>query len=809
MIQIIALRNGSVFPGGKKILVQSLAEIFKATDKIVEAIPEADRFNVYYSLAHHVGAETSNTPIRTGKSFLMQDAIAWDLDGIDNEKHEQYISIVCGILGIDPANMTIIASGNGLHFIVFLKTAIKDAAFFTANKPHYNEICMKISFALADAGLSGKADPVVFEPARILRLPGTVNKKPEREDRDCIPINVAVVRHQLTLSDLSGLGDISQLNIPLSDVKKHYPNPDLQEMVSERGCDFLKWCFAKTEEVHEPHAFDAFSILAQAPDTVTIPVGGNQLTSKAAAEYLFNNATSSKSLARGQFENKWQQAIRYGVRKCSTINEHWVEGSGCHLCPHYGKIVTPLALKSAGHIATAAQGYWVMSARGNYQYPHYGDLQRIFTRDYSYVVSAESKKVWSFDQTHYIQMPDLQVKNWLENRVSPTDPIREVHRNEFVSKVAANNTLSEVSERNLFHGDIQGKVNLKNGVLDIATGTLTEHSPRYGFKYCLPYSYDPDAYSEFFMDWLEQITCQRPDLMDALLDFMGYCFLPDYSDHLFVYLVGSGANGKSTFLKVLQAMVGETNAANVSIEQLTRNRFAPAALEGKLVNIGEEASGDGTYLDSFQLNVIKTLSSGGALHVERKGENGYTLYNTAKLIFAANKPPMFKENGEAVKRRLLVIPFTYRIRNLDPTVEDRLLSEAPAIFSMLVKRIQENLQSNNGRYRVSRGGRDAYEAQRALLLQGNTAIEWAHENINSSVLLDDDLNTIEVSEAYGHYTAWCEESGIKMVQNKKNFSMALRDNFLVESSKSPLVRTGNKVVRVFRRAKWNEGIAKT
>lgn len=807
MIQIVALRGGTTYPAGKKILVHSLAEIYRAADTILANIPEDEHFNLFYTLAHHAGAETSVTPIRTGKTFTLQDAIAWDLDGIDNNRHDEYISVVTGVLGVDLNNVTIVASGGGLHFIIFLKEPIKDVAYFAANKPHYNEICAKINFRLADLGLAGKADPVVFEPARILRLPGTVNRKPGRDDKDCLVLNAAIIRHSIILSEVSGLGDISRQNIPLAEVKRHFPHPDLQEMVGANGCNFMKWAIDKTEEVHEPHAFDLFSILAQVSDTVTVDVQGKQLTAKGIAEHVFTNATSSKSLASGQFENKWQQAIRYGVRKCDTIAERWQCGTGCEACPHFGKVKTPLALKSAGHIATAGQGYWVMSAKGDLLHPHYGDLQRVYRKEYAYVVGAESQTVWGFDESHYIPVPELQIKNWMESRVSPNDPVREKHRTEFLSKIRANNTLSPASEKNLFFSDIQGKINLKNGVLDIATGTLTEHSARYGFKYCLPYSYDPDAYSEYFMDWLEVITTQRPDLMEALLDFMGYCFLPNYDDHLFVYLVGSGANGKSTLLKVLQALLGHDNVSNVSIEQLTRNRFSPALLEGKLANIGEEASGEDTFLDSHQLNTLKTLSSGGALTVERKGQDGFTLYNTAKLIFAANKPPMFKESGDAVRRRLLVIPFDYKIKNMDANVENRLIHEVPAIFSMLVRRIQENLLMNEGRYRVSRGGRDAYEAQQKLLLHGNSAIDFANDHLQSSVLFNDELDVVEVGEAYGKYLQWADANGIKFVKTKTKFAVTLRDHFLVESNKPTLARMPDgKVCRVLRRCKWNQEV---
>lgn len=794
MIQIIALRGaGTCYPTGSRLLIKSLESVFTEGAEILKEIPEEERVNLFYTLASHSGAETSSKPVRTSKTFLSQEAVAFDIDKIDTSPalQEAYIQAVCAVLGVQPDSITIVNSGNGLHFILFLQTFIKEVAFFTAYKPYYNEICARINFKLAEAELPGSADPAIFEPARILRLPGTRNVKPNRADTECVLLSSGQARLSFDFKEISGLGDLATENVSLQEVKRNYPNPDLPEILSERGCPFVRWAFEKPQELHEPQAFDYFSILAQISEGTEVLCNGKPRTPRQLAEYAYENATSSASLARGHFENKWNQAIRYGVRKCDTIASRW---EGCALCPHFSKIKTPLALKSDAHIATAAQGYWCMNARGDYTHPAYGDLQRAFSKETGYVVDGE--RIFAFDGKKYTEVSTRFVKAWVESTVDPSDPLMERHCIEATGKIVRSNVLSIENKEHLFEGSIRGKINLANGIYDVRSGEFHEHSPRYGFKYVLPYAYDPAAMSEFFYDWLAKVMINRTELIESVLDFLGYCLWNGYDDHVFMYLIGEGANGKSTLINIMKAVIGVSNFSSVNMTQLTQNRFASAHLEGKLVNLCEEANGK--ELTSEHLNIIKVLSSGGEFTAERKGQDGFVLKNTAKLLFSANEAPRFMEHTAAIKRRMLVIPCDYSIKELDPGVEERLISEVPGIFSMLVKRIQDNVKENKKRYKVSRGGHDALEAQKKLLHKGDPVMAWANEFLEQELSIDAYIPT---DEAYAHYNQWCDESGIKFKKDKIVFSKIVGAEVCL-IKKSNLIRINGKVKRVLWGIKW-------
>ena len=79
-------------------------------------------------------------------------------------------------------------------------------------------------------------------------------------------------------------------------------------------------------------------------------------------------------------------------------------------------------------------------------------------------------------------------------------------------------------------------------------------------------------------------------MSSLLLDFMTYSLWRNYKFHNWILLVGYGQNRKSTFLTLLEMFFHMYSAE--SLERLLNDRFAPAQLYKKLINIDADISGD-------------------------------------------------------------------------------------------------------------------------------------------------------------------------------------------------------------------------
>ena len=800
MIQIGRLAPGFILIR-PNVFAPSVWTLLTTYNDIVARIPEDQRENVFFSLANHRGVTAEMTaPTRSIEAFDNQDNLFWDFDGADISKPYEYQAILASVLQVPKESILVVCSGNGLHFYVFLQTPIREARYFDDNRSSYHRINELIGVKLAESSLPGYADNAVFDAPRIARLPGTLNKKKDKPPKIVTLVHTPIecVRHEINLGKLSGVEELRRENISPQEIRRQFPTPDFKEII--KSCGAFTHALENPNSVWERVWFDFAGILACMPPDATVIWHDKEYTAEDLARYLFDKANSN-SLRATDFDKKWRSSKEFGARKCSTIAKHSLEQ--CQVCPHYNKISSPLALKSTEHLGSQGNGFWVATERTPHSHPHYGDLAKYF-RQRGHLVVTPEERIFTYEGSKYIETKPMEIKSWIEATVVPSDPLREMHRNEFLNKVKALYTIGEKSVDELFEKSIFGKINFKNGIMNITTGEFEPHSKYVGFMYTLPYDYKPGAKSELLLEWLAKITCDRPELMEALLDAMAYPLWPRNEDNLVVYLIGEGANGKSTFLSLIQAVVGEDNFSAVSIHQLTTNKFAPAALEGKLVNLSGEDSGKSLSKDS--LNILKALSGNDAVHVEKKGENGYPFINKAKLIFSANEPPRFEENNQAVRRRFLVIPFDFKLKReeQDSRIAEQLIADVENITPMLVERLRENYLKN-GRFICSRGGYAAEKAQEKILSAGNTVVEWSKENVLSSVEYDDDT-FLPLQEAYAEYSSWCGACGYKNAANIVSFSRSMREFVVSKALKDQIVsrRVSGKVVKAFARTRFRK-----
>jgi len=146
----------------------------------------------------------------------------------------------------------------------------------------------------------------------------------------------------------------------------------------------------------------------------------------------------------------------------------------------------------------------------------------------------------------------------------------------------------------------------------------------------------------------------------ALLEVLGYVFLAgDYPLGRVVLLYGRGSGGKSTFLGLVSALLGEDNVSAVCLEDLAGGRgdFAVSRLYGRLANVCASLPGK---VSSGEVEVLERLAGGGLVEARRKSRGSFAFKNYAKLLFATNVPPKVVGAGSAPWGRWYLIEFPGR-----------------------------------------------------------------------------------------------------------------------------------------------------
>ena len=194
----------------------------------------------------------------------------------------------------------------------------------------------------------------------------------------------------------------------------------------------------------------------------------------------------------------------------------------------------------------------------------------------------------------------------------------------------------------------------RNGIYDLETDSLKPFSPDIVITNRIPWDYNPTAYSELADKTLDKIACHDAEIRTILEECIGSCFYRSNTlggGKAFI-LTGEGSNGKSTFIEVLQTVLGESNYSVLDLKNLDA-KFSTIMLVGKLANLGDDIS------DEFNsdISVFKKIVTGNYITAQQKGQPEFQFKPFCKLLFSANNIPRIKDRTGAAQRRLLIIPF--------------------------------------------------------------------------------------------------------------------------------------------------------
>lgn len=203
----------------------------------------------------------------------------------------------------------------------------------------------------------------------------------------------------------------------------------------------------------------------------------------------------------------------------------------------------------------------------------------------------------------------------------------------------------------------------RNGLFNILDNVFIPFTHEHIITNKIDWDYNPNAYTELTDKTLNKIACNDQIIRYLLEEVVGYSLYRRNEIGKAFIMIGEKNNGKSTFMDMMQTMLGENNISALDLKELG-DRFKTAELFGKLANIGDDIG------DEFIANaaVFKKLVTGDRLNVERKGQNPFDFNNYSKMMFSANNIPRIGKGKDsaAILRRLVIIPFDARFSPDDP-----------------------------------------------------------------------------------------------------------------------------------------------
>ncbi len=205
------------------------------------------------------------------------------------------------------------------------------------------------------------------------------------------------------------------------------------------------------------------------------------------------------------------------------------------------------------------------------------------------------------------------------------------------------------------------RVSVLNGILDISSGKLEPHSPDFLSPVQINAAWEPGAECPIIDRFVQQVF--PDDAGELFYQLAGLYALPDTRQQKAVMLLGSGSNGKSLTLALLQEFLGPQNVSALPLHEFAENRYAAAELRDKLLNFSSDLP-DRVVRDTalFKRIVDGRLST---IHTRRAYGKPFAFRPFTRLIFSANHVPDSADASYGYLRRWLIVPFEAEISEDD------------------------------------------------------------------------------------------------------------------------------------------------
>ncbi len=329
---------------------------------------------------------------------------------------------------------------------------------------------------------------------------------------------------------------------------------------------------------------------------------------------------------------------------------------------------------------------------------------------------------------------------------------------------------------------------VNNGIYNIHTKELRPHDPSYFSFIKVPIDYDPSAGCPKFFKFLRECftvsgVFKQQDYF-TILEVMALVFLKHARLEKAVMFIGGGSNGKSTFLDVLQTVIGRNNVSARAMHDLAKEKFAKVDLYNKMANVFSDIQGSELY----ETGMLKSMISGDTIMAEEKYGKPFSFRTWGKLIFSANKFPPVSDQSSGFFRRFIIVEWLRTFEKGDKNIglKKELTSdptELSGIFNVAVRLAP--ILEKRGHFRYEKTVSEMRNKWNEKSEPINTFLD------QETVPDDSDGSYIPIGMLYHHYTRWCRDNNL-VEEKPRKFNRVL-DQAGVEQTVKRIDSTPSRV----------------
>jgi len=330
-------------------------------------------------------------------------------------------------------------------------------------------------------------------------------------------------------------------------------------------------------------------------------------------------------------------------------------------------------------------------------------------------------------------------------------------------------------------------LNVENGVLDLRSGIILPHDKKYYFTRVIPVAYPRigkglPLNAPIWKDFLATTFLQNQELIEYIQIMMGYSLTGLTKEQCVFFMTGTGRNGKSTFIKVLQQLLGGYYKKLNTESLMDRNNVSPInndiarLYDSRLVVCSEVEEGR-----MWNQALMKDLSGGDEISARFMRQEYFDFMPQFKLWIYGNYKPTLKGLDEGTKRRFRILPFDAKIEleKVKKDLDEQLKTELPQILAWTVDGAVKYYKHKEKGLAI-KIPEVVSKATEDYFIDNDPLFAWLEDYFgNEGSLMLELPDKISKKELYKSYKEHAEEVGNKAFGDKA-FTRKMKDHGLVD-----------------------------
>lgn len=296
-------------------------------------------------------------------------------------------------------------------------------------------------------------------------------------------------------------------------------------------------------------------------------------------------------------------------------------------------------------------------------------------------------------------------------------------------------------------------INTPAGVVDLRTGEISAHNPLDLHTKCTRFAPNANHKPQYFLSFLDQITCGRKDLAETLQRLAGSGCSGRSGKAIISVAYGMGSGGKSTFWGALSDVLGDySGTADIRTFSSEQRAAGHSDDLASLADIRFLTTGENNQSAKLDEGRVKRLTGGDPMSVSHKGGRTFTMEGRFTLVIYTNAKPKISGTNSGIWRRVILLPFDFVVPDEDKDLDFRekmVQADGPYILAWAIEGAR--LWYSDGKIMVG-------ETVKSATDQYKSGEDTVGHFFDDECLLGD-YHQVKANALREAYEKWCKENG--------------------------------------------------